>query len=88
MTISDYLNNEVIVPSKGNGLSLWEVDFMFPHKENIPLHPPGISWVKEREVFRASKWVNGVRKHIIDSPNLTEAVLALEKFCIENNIEI
>jgi len=86
MIIKDFLKEEIIIPSKGNGLSLYEVDFMFPHKEEIPLYPSGICWVHSRGIFRVAKNLNGKKKHILDTPSVVDAIIALENFCTKHNI--
>lgn len=87
MTIKYFVKSEVIVPSKGNNLSLWEIDFMFPSTNEIPLYPTGICWVKQRNFFRVARNINGKKKHILDTPDIVEAIKALEKFCDKHKIK-
>lgn len=87
MTIKYFLKSETIIPSKGNSLSLLEVDFMFPHKEEIPLYPVGIIWIPTRNVFRASKNIAGKKIHIAESKDVTVVINALWDFCEKHHIK-
>lgn len=87
MTIHDIFNEEIIIPSKMNDLTLRELDFLYPDVDDIPVFPKGI--IERRQgYYQARKGIKGEKQvSIIQTRDFQKALIAYVDFCDKNKIK-
>lgn len=87
-TIKQYVSREIVVESKMNNLSLWQIDYLYPSVQDTPILPKGMVWRPQREYYESTREINGVKMYAGYGHDFLTALKALESFCEKHKIKM
>lgn len=87
-TLKNYVSGDIIVESKMNTLSLWQVEYLYETSEEAPLLPEGVYYRAKEEIYVVQKRLNKEKIYVGCSKDINVALHLLFTFCKKHRLKI